>query len=410
MLHNNRTMTQPVMCTACRGFFLAFTVATGLGIALMSTGCGGKEGGVAHAAAVATSQAGTPLASRPSVDAVGGKWVPAVREALCQATPAVGTFRARQTTRLSPQISGRVESVLVDAGDVVKKGQLVVRLEPAFFDLEVGQAKAMVDAASAAVAVAEIDLKEADREMRRQRSLREREAAAPKEQDDAMAMYSRSVVGLEAKKAMLAEAGKRLQYAQERLKETRILIPYDAVVTRRLVDPGEYVCSMPPTHLLEVQEVGVLYLEFSLPQELLSKVAVGTAVEYVVEGVKDSKGTGQVAMIFPAIDELTRSFRCRVVVESKDLKLRPGLLARVRVAQSTVKDAIVVPRVALSQSASGWQVQVSNDGHPVPRPVKIGLVADDKAQIVSGLQAGERVLVSEVTGLREGDRRDSQSE
>jgi multidrug efflux pump subunit AcrA (membrane-fusion protein) len=129
-----------------------------------------------------------------------------------------------------------------------------------------------------------------------------------------------------------------------------------------------------------------------------------------LEGVKDSRGTGQVAVIFPAIDELTRSFRCRVVVESKDLKLRPGLLARVRVAQNGVKDALVVPRAALSQSASSWQVHVSNSGHPVQRPVKIGLVTEDKAQILSGLQAGERVLVPDGTELREGDRRDIRSE
>jgi len=314
----------------------------------------------------------------------------------------VGTLRARQTTRVSSQVGGRVESVFVDVGDMVKKGQVLVRLDQTFFEIEVAQSKSALEAARAALAAAEVDVKDADRELKRQLRLSEQEASAPKERDLAGFAYERAVAGRDAKRALVAETEKRFQYASERLKESQIVAPYDAIVTRRMVDPGEPVAVVPATHLLEIQEVGVLYLEFSLPQELLAVVGVGTSVEYDIEGVRDGKGSAKIDTVFPAIDEATRSFRCRAVLENKDFKLRPGLLARVQVAEKVVDDAIVIPRAALIQNASTWKVRVSNEGHPVARPVRIGIVNEDTVQILDGLQEGDRVFVPAGAGRHGG--------
>ncbi len=348
-----------------------------------------------NATPAATTQAAESGTSEGNASAAEGKWVEVRRETLRRFTPAVGTLRARQTTSVSSQVAGRVESVLVDVGDVVKKGQVLVRLDQTFIRLEVEQLKAGLAAARAAVVAAQIDVQETDRERKRKTELFQRDSAAPKEKDDAVAYYDRALAGQDAKKALLQQTERQLQYAEERLRETSIVAPYDAVVTKRLVDPGEPVAVVPATRLLEIQEVAVLYLEFSLPQELLGVVKEKTPIAYEVEGLADFKGTGTVATVFPAIDEMTRSFRCRVVVENPDLKLRPGLLARVRVEDRVVKDALVVPKAALSQTASGWQVLASNDGHPVPRSVTVGQTVDDKVEILSGLKEGDRVLLRE---------------
>jgi RND family efflux transporter MFP subunit len=160
-----------------------------------------------------------------------------------------------------------------------------------------------------------------------------------------------------------------------------------------MVDPGQPASANPVTNLVEVQETGVLYLEFSLPQELLATIAPGTPITFEVEGTADGQGSGEVAVVFPAIDEATRSFRCRVIVQNADMRLRPGLLAQVRVLTRQVANALVVPRRALSQTASGWQVRASGPGGPAARAVQVGLLTDEVAEITGGLQESDRVLL-----------------
>ncbi|HVP12759.1 MAG TPA: efflux RND transporter periplasmic adaptor subunit [Phycisphaerae bacterium] len=314
------------------------------------------------------------------------------RETLRQYAPAVGSFRARQSTRIGPQVTGRVQEVLVNVGDIVSKGQVLLRLDPSFFQIDVEQNKAAVDAAQAALANAAVDVADSEREMNRRLELFGRDAGSTKERDDAIAARDRAIANHAEKAAKLAEAKRKLDYAQQQLDETRIRAPFDGAITARLVDPGETAALMPPTQLVEIQEVGVLYLEFSLPQELLDVVGAGTPMEFEVEGVKNGGGSGMVAVVFPAIDAATRSFRCRAIIENQDRKYQPGLLAQVKVVTREVKDALVVPRTALSQTASGWQTVVAVDGRPVTRPVDIGLITDDWAEVLGGLAEGDRVV------------------
>jgi len=320
--------------------------------------------------------------------------VPVVRAKLRQTAPAVGTIRARQVTRLGPQVSGRVSEVLVDVGDHVTRGQVLVRLDPTLFALEVEQGRAAVAAARGALAAAEVTVATALREKERQAGLIASGAGSTKEHDDAVSAYDRAVADRTERAAKLAEAERRLEWAQQRLVETEIRAPYDGAITARLVDPGEPATSAPVTHLLEIQEVGTLYLEFALPQELLGSVAVGTPLEFEVEGVPDGAGVGAVAVIFPALDEATRSFRCRAILDNKAHKYSPGLLARVRVVTHEIADALVVPRAALTPGAAGWTAQVLEAGRPVARAVEVGRVGDDRAEVLGGLAEGERVVLS----------------
>jgi membrane fusion protein (multidrug efflux system) len=345
---------------------------------------GGLPPATATKPAVPATQNVAEAAVQPTVDVR--------RETLRQYAPAVGSFRARQSTRIGTQVTGRVQDVLIEVGDIVSKGQVLLRLDPTFFEIDGEQNKAIVEAAKAAMANAAVDVADAEREMNRRLELFGRDAGSTKERDDAITARDRAVANHTEKAAKLAEAERKLEYARQQLEETRIRAPFDGAITARLVDPGETAAMMPPTQLVEIQEIGVLYLEFSLPQELLGVVGVGTPVEFEVEGVKDGVGSSTVAIVFPAIDPTTRSFRCRAIIENQSRKYQPGLLAEVKVVTREVKDALVVPRTALSQTASGWQAMITMDGRAVAKPVEIGLITDDQAQILGGLIEGDRVI------------------
>ncbi len=295
--------------------------------------------------------------------------------------PATGVLRASRTTQLGTQVSGRVAEVLVDVGALVREKDPLVRLDTAMFEIEAAQREAELDAANAS-------LDEADAEFQRMKALWEKpegqEPSVPRKQfDDAKARRAAALA-----RVKLAEETLRL--ANERLAETIIRAPYDAVVTRRLVHPGEPVTSAPIVHLLEVQDVKTLHLELSLPQELLAAVRKGSIVEFDVEGVGEGF-EGEVALVFPAIEETTRSFRSRVVVPNGEGRLRPGLLARVRVVVRERKDVLVVPREALSAAGGGWEVRVVDGEGDAARAVVVGLTTESEVEIVEGLREGERV-------------------
>ena len=359
---------------------------------LLLSGC--REPSPSNAAAAQPAPIVRSAAPNEPASTPNSATVPVRRETLRRCAPAVGSFRARQSTRVGPQVSGRVQEVLVEVGDVVSKGQVLARLDPTFFEIDVQQNEAAVDAARGTLASAAVDVADADREMKRQLDLFEKNVGTPKERDDAVTAYNRAVANHTEKAARLVEAERRLQYVRQNLEETRIRAPYDGAITARLVDPGESATLMPPTPLVEIQEVGVLYLEFSLPQELLDNVAVGTPLEFDVEGIAGGAGSSAVAVVFPAIDPATRAFRCRAIIENPERKFQPGLLANINVITQEVKDALVVPRTALSQTPSGWQAMVAVDGRPVAKGVEVGLITDDLAQVLGGLVEGERVIAA----------------
>ena len=199
--------------------------------------------------------------------------------------------------------------------------------------------------------------------------------------------------GLDGAQARLKQAEDAQRHARERLAECTIRAPYDAVITERLVDPGEPVTSAPVTQLLEIQQVDTLELEFSLPQSMLSRVGPGTRVHFEVEGVEGSSGSAGISTVFPALRDATRSFRCRVLVKNPDGKLRPGLLVQVRIVDEVAQGALIVPGKALVETATGPHAFVLDGGKPARREVKTGVEEGDRVQVLEGLAEGEQVWV-----------------
>ncbi len=330
---------------------------------------------------------GTPANPGPAAggtEAPKGRWAEARRDTLRRYASAVGNFQARRTTQVGSGVSGRVLEVLVDVGDVVRAGQELVKLEPALFEIEVAQRRA--DLESAGVVLAEAELNHT-----RMKNLWEKpdgtEPSIPRK------LYDDARSRREGAQSRLAQSKAALDWALERLKETVVRAPYDSVVTRRMVDPGEPVTSPPLTHLLEIQEVGILELEYALPQEMLSRVREGAPVTFEAEGASGAKGEGKVDIVYPVVDPATRSFRCRTLVQNADRCFRPGMLAAVRILELEAKDALLVPRSALRQAASGWQVQVLSGNAIAARTVKVGLMTDDQAEVLEGLAPGEKVVL-----------------
>lgn len=378
-----------------RGITCGVAVAViGAAMSILSAGCDGKDTAAAASSnevpgrktqipqTLPTSQ----VSAMEPAAGVEGTWVPVVLGTVKDFVPAVGSFQSRQRTTIGSQVSGRVSQVLVDVGDRVKKGQELVRLDPVFFEIECEQNAALLEGAMVARQDARVNYN-------RMKNLWEKPGNEPpsisrKLYDDAKLYYNRTCT-----KVKQAQAA--LKYSKQRYRESTIRAPYDAVVTRRMVDPGEPVTSAPTTYLLELHEVDTLELDFSLPQKMFSRIGKGDEFEFTVEGAGKGTGTGKIAVVFPTIDENTRSFKCRAYIDNTDGIYCAGLLANVRVVDRVAKDVLTVPRSALMQTATGWQVTVLEDHRRVLREVNVGIIMEKQAEIKSGLKVGEKVLETE---------------
>ncbi len=299
-------------------------------------------------------------------------------------TACVGELRARRTTRLGAQVSGRVAEVLVEEGAWVKAKQELVRLDTATFELEI----AVKSAASEAAIVTRSD---AEVQFARVKAMWEKpagqEPSIPRKQyDDAKARLDAAIV-------QVKQADAALKLERQKMADAVICAPFDGVVTRRFVDPGQPVTSAPVTELLEIRDVANLDLEYRLPQAMLARVGTATPIAWEIDGVAEGSGTGTVSLILPDVDEATRTFRCRTSIDNSAGRLRPGLLARVRVIEESPRAALYLPAVALAPSSAGPTVRVLDAGKPVMRPVKAGEAFGDFVEILEGLAPGDRVLV-----------------
>ncbi len=408
---------------------LAILAALAAG-ALAVGGCGqGSSAGTPGSPGTPAARGATPDET-VSRSAAPPRTVAVRRGSLRESVTGSGTFRSRQVSRLGARVSGTVLEVLVDVGDAVRKGQVLAKIDPSSFAIDLDLARAKRDEALAearqeesAVAIAEAEvrvsdasLQDAELLLQRMRSLWEKPSgetpSIPKSRlDDAEFRQKEAAARREAARARVAEAKAKgtwkqasvgvaeqeIRQAERDLADTAIGAPYDGVVSRRLVDPGEQVTATPVTHLVEIQETSTLELEFSLPQVHLASVRKGTRVEFRVDGVPSAPTEGTVDMVYPDLDEATRSFRCRVLVPNRDGLLRPGLLAHVSAPVREVPDALLVPAAALFRGNGGWAVKVLDGGTETVRTVETGVRAEAEVQVVSGVKEGEAVVLPAAT-------------
>ncbi|HEY5260182.1 MAG TPA: efflux RND transporter periplasmic adaptor subunit [Rhabdochlamydiaceae bacterium] len=229
--------------------------------------------------------------------------------------PICGTLKPRASCRLGAQVSGRVEEVLCKEGQAVQQGQVLVKLDTTFFELDVKRQEALYRNAH-------VFYEEAQLEAQRMENLWSKpDPSVPKK------LYDEAQFRLKQKKNLLVQSSTELKAARGRLKEASITAPFSGVITHCYIDRGDSVTSVPPVEVVELIDPSRLTFEFSIPQEKIGAVQLGAAVTFRMEG--DSKTyTAPVTKAIPAIDEHTRSFRCQAEIENSGGDLKAGAFVR----------------------------------------------------------------------------------
>jgi RND family efflux transporter MFP subunit len=281
----------------------------------------------------------------------------------------VGTVRAKLHAAIEAKASGRIEKMLVAPGQSVKAGELLVQLDPREIQARLDQALALRD--------------QHGRDAERLRRLLAENAVSRQEFETVESRHRIAV-------ASVAEAETMLGYA-------RIVAPFAGVISRKLTDVGDL--ASPGRALLEMDDPSALRLEADVPESLLKRIQFGAKLSVRVSS-EDATIEGVVSEIAPVADPVSRTFNVKLDLPSS-AGLRAGQFARVTVPVAESK-ALRVPASAIVQRGQMELVFVVVARRAQLRLVKSGKTIGDEIELVSGVSAGEQVVIEGATQLRDG--------
>lgn len=288
---------------------------------------------------------------------------------------AVGSFLPEEEVSIIPEVEGKISKLLVDEGDVVKKGQMLAIIDDERYRLEVEQKKAQVEEARA-------NLKNLRLTLHRKEQLLKEEMISQQEYDNAITEVRLAEAQLESAKAAL-------NIVKKDLKDTRIYAPMDGIITERIISVGEYVGETEVKGagnvLFEMVSINPLRLSFPFPERYSRYLSLGKEVLVRVRAYPDEVFKGAVYFINPQIDSKTRAVQMKAYVKNDEMKLKPGFFADVDMVVDVNEKAMVLPQEAVLYRGDRTIVYIIEDGIAHERQVETRVQFDGKIEILSGI-------------------------
>ena len=325
-----------------------------------------------------------------------------------------GTLVARQEVLIYPQVSGyEITQVLVEAGDTVEKGQVLVRLSSdtlaaqlAQAEAEYQRAEAGVSQAQSAIASAEATRTQAVTALNRMQRLRNSGNAAQAALDDAIAaeagaqaQAASAADGLAVAQAALAQADAARAIAKLNLDRTDITAPIGGLILSRTAELGAIAASGGEPMFTLIAD-GEIELSAEVTETSLHQLAIGQLAEIDVAGV--GRVAGKVRLLPAGVNPVTRLGKLRIALEPNP-GLRTGLFASGTVVTAR-REAVTVPASAVLADDEGDSVRLVKDGVVTVQPVQAGLLWQSLREIVSGLEPGQSVIARSGAFFRSGDK------
>jgi len=324
-----------------------------------------------------------------------------------------GTTRGYQETAIYPRTNGYVKRYLVEIGDPVKTGQLLVEIETPDVDKQLGQAVGTLSQSQANLGQARANLELARVSTERWQKLVQHNAVSKQEADTYRLQFEArqaDIVAAEATIKANQENVRRLKYLQSFQK---ITAPFDGIVTARNVDVGALVTDgtgaasegtvFSSRELFRVAQTHILRVYVNVPQTFVASVQVSQTAQVIVRDVAQRVFTGRVTRTAGAVDPASRTLLTEVDVPNPDHVLLPGMYAEVKFDMMRESPPLLVPGSALIVRADGQYVAVVGQDNAIQfRKVGLGRDYGKEIEIVSGLEDHETVVSNPNDDVREG--------
>ena len=326
---------------------------------------------------------------------------PTRRERVAEQITVVGNLIGAATVEVVPKVSGRLQAINVKLGDRVRKGQTIAKVEDSEIREQVRQADASFEVARATVRQREADLKFAETNLDRSRSLFQRQLLPKQTLDDAEARYQAAAAQLDLAQAQFQQAQARREELRITLANTSIPSPVDGYVAKRNLDPGAFASQNSP--VVAVVDLSTVRMVANLIEKDARRVHAGTSAAVEVDAYPGEQFAGRVARIAPVFDPATRTAEMEIEVPNASGRLKPGMYARVNLTVGVRENALVVPRNAVVDVEGKRGVFVPQQNRAAFRPVQTGLQDEHRVEITGGLSDGAQVITTGALALRDGD-------
>jgi RND family efflux transporter MFP subunit len=316
---------------------------------------------------------------------------------ISEAISITGTFESLASVEIVPEITGRLERLrlldgtFIDVGTSVQTGEVIAVIEHSVLETAVRQAQAVLVTGQANLETARVTLVDAEREKKRMEGLLGSGAVPEQQYDAACTAYDRAKAGLELAKANIKQAEAALTTAEITLDKATIKAPITAVVSERYVDEGDMVG--PTTTLIKIEDIKTLKVLGGVSERYLPRlVPASTAVHIETDAYPQDTFEGTVYRIGVAVDSVTRTAKVEIRVPNPDMRLKPGMFARMTIVLQERENVVVVPDSALIREQDRVYVFVANAGKAYRREVKLGLLHSEYYEVLEGLSPGELVI------------------
>ena len=342
--------------------------------------------------------------------------------------PIEGTLMAVEEARISSEVSGFVESLDVDLGDIVKQGQVLVIVNPREFQLNVDKAEASLrqteaqlgnlggqdhdpkdDTQRTMVRQAKANLDDAATNLAQAEKLREQGLISQQELNTAQtkfkvqeALYQGALESVHGLRATLQERRASLELARKKLVDTQIRASIDGMAKERLISKGDYIRENTP--VITIVRMNPLRVRLSLPEKYAGQVKEEMPVRFNVEAYTGEIFSGRIVNLSPTIDPATRTFIAEADVANPDMRLKPGFFLKGWVITDPNAVTLAIPREALVTYAGVKKVFLLNGDKIHESQVQPGIEKDDWIEIITGVKEGDKVAVSSINHLAEGVR------
>jgi RND family efflux transporter MFP subunit len=312
----------------------------------------------------------------------------------------VGSVEAYDSVTVLPKVTGILESIGVDIGDSVSKGDLLATIDDAEFVQRVEQAKANLKLAEARLERNRINLVSAEREYARTETL-VNDGLTPEQQLDlAAAQRDGASADVDLAEADVARTQAALSEARINLENTRIAARMSGYVDKRRVDPGTLVS--PTTPLCTIVSTNPAIVVINVPENDISLLQVD-GLAAVKVGAGEVEYQGRVKRIAPTVDVTTRTIVAELVVPNAEGALRPGMYADVLLVAREKADALVVPEESLIRLNGQTDVLRVVDDVARTTRVTLGIIGEGYIEVIDGLEEGELVVTRGQYVVKDGD-------
>jgi membrane fusion protein (multidrug efflux system) len=312
--------------------------------------------------------------------------LPAEKKQIRPYIETTGTLKADEEVTVSSEVDGIVKSIKVEEGYPVGRGTLLAEINQIDYVLDERRADAALKQAQASLANAKA-------EYQRKESLYKEELVTKQQFDD----ISTRVALAEAD---VSRAKASLDTSREKLSRTKIYSQLNGMVKEKKVSVGDYVRNGSP--LFQLIKVDSLKLNFTISEKDIADLKTGQEVDFTVDSFPGKSFKGKVNLLYPNVEERTRTLQAEAIVPNANRLLKPGLFARISIYTAATREAVVAPLTALMYDNSTISVFVVEGNVAHQRIIKTGGKYGENVEIIEGLKEKEQIVVVGQNNLSEG--------